>query len=334
MAHTPPPDTPGDEIADLLQLAGARRDPPQDAALRVRRAVHHEWQKIGRRRRHRVLVRSGIGLAAAAAVILFVLQRARLPEQPTIATDAETVGVVERLAGAATVEGPGRGGVDPLAAGRALVAGSTVRTALDGYAAFRLASGASVRLDAGTHVAVADSRTLQLERGAVYVDADVPGDTGIEVRTRFGIARDVGTRFEVRLSDSLLRVRVRNGRVRLEHQGLSFDAPPGTELAASGDAPLERRAVPLHGAIWEWTLRTAPAFAIEGRTLGAFLQWAEREGGWRVRFSDERLQQSAPSIVLHGSTEGLTPADALAVVLPTCGLRHRVAGDDIVIERQ
>jgi ferric-dicitrate binding protein FerR (iron transport regulator) len=153
------------------------------------------------------------------------------------------------------------------------------------------------------------------------------------VRTPLATARDIGTRFEVRLLDSGMRVRVRGGLVRLEHRGATYEATPGVELTATAGI-LQRRVAALHGPEWDWTLRVSPPFALEGRTLGSFLQWVEREGGWRPRFADPALERSSSSIVLHGSVEGLTPEEALAVVLPTCGLRHRVDGDLIRIEAQ
>jgi hypothetical protein len=37
-------------------------------------------------------------------------------------------------------------------------------------------------------------------------------------------------------------------------------------------------------------------------------------------------------MVLHGSITGLTPEEALSVVLPGCRLRHRVAGGTFHVE--
>ena len=79
---------------------------------------------------------------------------------------------------------------------------------------------------------------------------------------------------------------------------------------------------------------------MEGKTLGAFLDWVSREGAWTVTFADRRLSEAARATVLHGRPDllkGLTPAEALDVVLPTCGLRHRVdinGGHRVVIERE
>ena len=68
-------------------------------------------------------------------------------------------------------------------------------------------------------------------------------------------------------------------------------------------------------------------------TLSVFLDWVAREGGWTIRFADEALRRSAPSIVLRGSIDGLTPEQALEAILPTCGLTHRIANGTVTIDR-
>jgi hypothetical protein len=36
-------------------------------------------------------------------------------------------------------------------------------------------------------------------------------------------------------------------------------------------------------------------------------------------------------VILHGSVEGMTPEEALAAVLPTCGLEFEIDGDSLII---
>jgi ferric-dicitrate binding protein FerR (iron transport regulator) len=335
MADERDPDVPADEVAALLRLAGPRPSPPRDAEARVRLAVHDEWEQTVRNRaRRRTTTWLSIGLAAAASMVILVNVKNRIRgPQPVTPSEAVMVAVVERTTGRVTTGAAGEIAGLVAGAGREIRSGSTIRTGPDSFARLRSISGASVRLDASTEVRLPDRLTLHLERGAIYIDSGPGGHAGIEVRTPFGIARDVGTRFEVRLGERALRVRVREGLVRLEHRGSSYDGTAGFELLASPDGAVERRVVALHGADWDWTVRAGAPFALEGRTLDTFLQWIEREGGWRVKFEDAGLERSASTIVLHGSIDGLTPADALGVVLPTCGLAHRTSGNDLVIAR-
>ena len=76
----------------------------------------------------------------------------------------------------------------------------------------------------------------------------------------------------------------------------------------------------------------APGFDIEGRSLEAFLSWVSRETGLRTDLHDEDTVRAA-EIDLHGSIDGLTPVEALAAVLPACGLKHRIDAGTLQIER-
>jgi hypothetical protein len=78
-------------------------------------------------------------------------------------------------------------------------------------------------------------------------------------------------------------------------------------------------------AAWDWIASVVPMLDIEGRTLGEFLQWIARERDLRVEFASASLAQSAPSIRLSGSIEGMTLEQALVSVLATCRLDCRIA---------
>ena len=92
-----------------------------------------------------------------------------------------------------------------------------------GRAAIVLANGVELRLDSDTAITVDTERSMSLTRGAVYLDSS--NRTGppeaVAIVARGTVIRDIGTRYEVRLSDQELRVRVRDGRVevveRLRH---------------------------------------------------------------------------------------------------------------------
>src|SRR5690606_15313981 len=103
-------------------------------------------------------------------------------------------------------------------------------------------------------------------------------------------------------------------------------AARGEELVLTAAGALSRGSVPFHGEAWSWVEDIAPSFELEGRTLGELLAWFGRETGLDVTWSDPAAEQRAAPIVLHGSVDALSPEEALAAVLPTCGLAHRVDG--------
>ena len=92
------------------------------------------------------------------------------------------------------------------------------------------------------------------------------GAGAIEVETPQGTVRDIGTRFEVRVSDESLRVRVRDGVVSVTGGSAARAARAGTELTVTSVAIVERP-FDISDADWSWITRAGPTFVLEGRTL-------------------------------------------------------------------
>ncbi len=318
-------------IARLVRLAGARPAVPDARTARVRAGVHDFWRESLRRTRRRRLVRFLIPMAAvlAAGVAAGALLRWRT------GTVGEPAGSVRRAEGRVMGE-DGR----PVAAGVAVASGSGLSTGPDGRAALLLRSGPAVRVDTDTDLRLISSRVLELRRGAIYIDtreSAVPDERdqagGLEVRTRLGRVLDVGTQFEVRLSDDALRVSVREGSVRVDRDDRTYPALSGTRLRVDDRGAVQTEAVPVQGAGWSWIQSIAPPFVLEGRSLEDYIAWLSRETGWRVSYADASIAAGASKVILHGSTSGLRPDETPGAVLPACGLRHRVDAGTLVVER-
>lgn len=321
------PETPRDPLARLLRAAGPRPEVPKERAARVRRAVRSEWQRAVRRRR---IVRWSFALAplAAAALLFLVLRTGVEP------ASAGVVATLESATGPVRLEQPGTRRAQALDLGAELSGGASLSTPSGCRAALRLAGGASLRLDAETHVRLLAAGTVQLDRGAVYIDTEGVKDAApVEVRTRHGIARDVGTQFEVRLGESALRVRVREGRVDLSREGRVESAQAGTELNLDAAGQYARREIALNGPEWGWVQEAAPPFELEGRTLGEFLAWVARETALEVRWTNPDQRSNVLSVRLHGSVRGLTPREACDAVLASCGLEFSEENGSILIQR-
>ncbi len=208
--------------------------------------------------------------------------------------------------------------------------------ALSGPVRVETAGGATVRLHAETRLRFVSAAVLELERGAIYVDTGSgPRSSRIEVRTPLGTVRDVGTLFAVQVVDpTTLVVRVRDGEVLTEHQGIADRTPAGQEMVLHRDGTVERHAVAAYGPAWDWVLAAAPGFDVEGRTLQELLDWVSRETGWQIVFADPGLAGSAGKTVLHGSLGGLRPDQAPFAVLPGAGLRGEVEDGKLLIQRR
>jgi ferric-dicitrate binding protein FerR (iron transport regulator) len=322
-----------DPIADLLARAGPRTPVPQETAARVREAVHGHWRR-SLDARHRRQSRRILAIAAVAAFAVVAAGTwSWLVSSRQSSSASAPAGRPVTIANVEAVSGNGlkmvvRGTDRPLALlmGRAVSAGAAIVTSQTGRVALRTLGGASVRVDVSSRLRVLSPSDLVLESGALYIDnpPGVPGRRRIEVRTPQGWVFDEGTQFEIRVGPSGLRVRVREGAVVVHRDITNAHAVGGEVLRLDSTGAVERGSLPPYGPEWAWVTELAPAPVIEGRRLGKFLEWVERESGWQVRFTDPSVARASAGVVLHGSIDGLTPATALATVLPTCGFSHRV----------
>ncbi len=327
-----------DEVARLLRLAGPPPTLDQAEVAAIRAAARDAWHRqLARRSARRRQIWAGGALAASLLVALGLAFRASEradPPGPPVARLELHAGALSVQSAAGTYELS-----DELGAGSVLVTGA------DGRAALRMANATSVRLDAGSRVRLVSSSALALESGALYLDTGPHTPSGaaagrrseLAVATPLGEVTHLGTQFEVRLvpatgtTSEALRVRVREGEVRVATDREIHDVGAGSELRLSAAGELGRGAVAPHDEAWRWAIEAAPVPAIEGQTLASFLDWAAREMGVRWRVAGSLPAATPQAIVLHGSVSDLSPEAALEVVLTGSGLRSLRSGDELQI---
>lgn len=323
---------PRDPVGALVRLAGPRDPVPPDRLHRLRASAHAEWRvHVSTHRRRAVAARAGQALAAAALVVLGI--RLGVNREPAVPPAPAEVATVERALGAVRVVSATTATPRLLNAGDRLREGDRLDTSGGGRVVVLLTGGARVRVDQGTLVRWAGASVIALDAGAIYVEASHGTGAALEVQTPFGVARDIGTRFEARLRDDALVVRVRDGLVRVSRPDDSHDVNPGDELTVGTDGRTARRTIAPSGPEWTWAMTLARPFTLEGRSLGDFLDWAAAETGWRVQFVRATDEQRAAHTRLHGSIAGLTPDEAIEAVLPVSGVDHVLADGILTIRR-
>jgi transmembrane sensor len=302
-------------LARLMQAA-PRGTPGAAARARAFEAVHAEWRELQARRAGAARRRAGFAAASIAVAALGgVLWMQYFP--PSIAS-------ADRLFGNVSVSGA------PLEAGTRLRHGARLATAAGSGVLLRYSPDLTLRLDAGTRVTLADAGNLQLEQGRVDVVVTPGVAVPFVVHTAAGDVHHVGTRYVVNVSGAGVEVAVREGAVRI-------DAGKGVARAAAGEllqiAPggaVARRAL-TDDAAWAWVAKLPTPVVIEGRTLAQFLRWYAAETGRRVDFADAGTRARAASAVLHGSVDGLPPAQALAIVVASVDLAAVVPAQGPVV---
>jgi ferric-dicitrate binding protein FerR (iron transport regulator) len=320
------PDDRDDAMRELLRQPRPLADDAVRAA-RVYRAVHAAWRDTADGTRH---WRRGVALAAAAVLVvaigLTLVNRLRERGTPQAAAPiASTLFVTSEVV--FQHDGQARAG----RVGEELTAGTRITT-YGGRAAIVLANGIELRLDSNTAITLDTQRSMSVTRGAVYLDSShrTGPPESVAIVARGTVIRDIGTRYEVRLSDEELRVRVRDGRVEVSSAFGMREADRGGQLRVTSSGILSGRAS-TSGADWDWIMRAVGPPQLEGRPLTEFLAWAEREGGRPIRFADPAMERANAATIVYGAIEHLTVEEALDVVLPSCGLTRRTDGDVITI---
>jgi ferric-dicitrate binding protein FerR (iron transport regulator) len=187
-----------------------------------------------------------------------------------------------------------------------------------------LVGGGLMRLKAGARISTTSAQELELESGTVYIDIDPAHPHGtLSVRTPYGLVQHLGTQFEMTLLAAALRVRVREGAVRVIRSDLAT-ASAGQEILLGATGIVQRRIIATDGPEWDWVQEPPSAFVAEGQPVLALVLWTGRETGRRLEFADDRTRQIAERTILHGSILGLSPNEALRAMLATTTLQAEV----------
>jgi len=321
---TPPdPNPDSDATLDELLRETLETAPLDRAALdRIKAATNHEWRAATQRAPARLIRtrRLWIGALAAAGIaglfVLGVVMRSGI--EPTV------VGTLSRLRAGSIEAHWAFVRHRALRVGDALRVGETI--VAQGPALVSLAGGGTLRIAAGTAIEMASKTRMTLQRGLIYVDTP-PATTGpgeLQLMTSAGLIEHLGTAYEVLSDGSTVRIRVREGRIRLVDAANAVIAGQGTELTAGSQGSVSRRKFDPYGADWAWVASLAPEFNTDGRSLFDFLQWASRELGRQLEFADPQAEQIAHRTILHGSIRGDGVQESLSTVLQTTSLTYEI----------
>ncbi|MGI9257812.1 MAG: FecR domain-containing protein [Gammaproteobacteria bacterium] len=331
--HETPDDQGRDVLGELIQVAGRRPSPSASHYEQTFAATHAIWQRKVRATRQRQRV---FAVAASIAILAIgigaILRFAPDTPLPPIASAVIVQGDV-------AVFSPATGTWAPVTEpGFGLGAGDRLRTESDGRAAFTLGDAISVRLDSASDLMFTSESELELIAGIVYIDSG-PGDQAgtVEIETAHGVLQDIGTQFEVATMTDNLRVRVREGLVKLfqAEQVLAFEGKAGEEFSVDPSGTIRQISFSPYDPAWSWAEALAASPDVEGMPVLEFLNWVARETGREIQFDGRNVQLAAGSAILHGSAQSLTPMEALEVMLATTNFVYSLdTSGTIIISRR
>lgn len=315
---------PQDLVESLIRAAGRRAEPPDDACRQVLAAATAKFhEKTARRRERSWVVWAGAAAALTLAVGLVFQWTPPGAGSDEMAQVERVIGAVERA-----TDGPWQP-VGEMAA--PFTKGTKVRTLAGDGVGLLLADGASLRLAAGTEITLEAPGRLYLREGTIYVDHRNGAGTGYRIETPAGIARDLGTQFELAVAGSRLRLRVREGRVAVDRGGQTQEGSAGEQLEFHALGGVVRSAVAGTDASWQWTESLAPTPNVDGRPATVLIAWVARETGRHLRYDPPAIERRASTVILHGNIRHLPPLAALDAMLATTDLAYVLDGDSIVI---
>jgi ferric-dicitrate binding protein FerR (iron transport regulator) len=320
-----------DPLAELVRAGGRRVLPPAEDYEFVLAAAAGSWQRAVRARRRRQWA-GAIAATLAACAIGLTGYRYWIGVRP-----GEVLASANIVRGHVSVLRAGEKGWEPLFPGAAIANGARLRTQGDAAASLSLAAGGLMRLGDSTELAFVSDAHFQLIAGRAYIDSGAPDRRHrFIVDTSFGTVHDIGTVFEVRTAPNALRVRVREGSVRLDALAgrLSIEGHAGEELQVDAQGAPRRGAFPTAGPDWAWAEALAAAPNFDGQPLLRFLKWVARETGRPLRFQESDGEAQAASVMLHGSAHDLKPLDALELMLAATDFDYALSDDGAILIRR
>ena len=317
-----------DDIGPLIRLAERQSEVPAARAARVRAAAREQWTKQTHRRRQRRVFWS---VAAAAAMIAGVAFVIRTIPGAGRGDPAPIVAHVEQLEGRVESAGLESAAWSVVTASDSIEAATALRT-VAGRLSLRLDSGHCARVDRNSEVRFLARGGLELTAGRIYIDSGRNGrESPVELHTPYGVVQEIGTQYEVQLSDAMLRLRIREGSVIFHRPDGDLTVEAGQELRVSATQDPEIVSVEAHGPHWDWVSEIVSIPDFQGRTADEFLHWLAREKGWTLAFADVDVENAARQTVLEGDLRRFSPDEALQIVTTTSRLGHTTAAGELRI---
>ena len=290
-----------DDIGKLVRFAGERETVSAERLANARARVGAHWQDVVTSKRRQKVQNRWRQFSIAASLVAAVGITIALWQMRSAPTTEQLV-AVDRVAGEVMIDGRAAQN------GIVFATNSVIQTGTDGLVAMQFPSGQSVRLDHETRLVVSASDRVELIAGGVYVDSGpAPHSATIAVETRFGVATDVGTQFQVRIDDDQLQIGVREGLVELARPNtasLEIDAGNLYEVWESGEETGRR--ITGNDPIWSFAALIVPSFDIELATLEEYLRWYAREAGVALVWETDESYDIARRTELRGSINGMT----------------------------
>ncbi|MEQ9450227.1 MAG: FecR family protein [Pseudomonadales bacterium] len=267
-------------IQAIIKSAGARPKPDPFRKNADKARLRQVWTEEVRNNRRLKLWKMSVPVGLAAAVLLAVSLGL-----PQLGGMDESLGEILLTQGEVT-----HTSVEVDNQSNFLRTGDLLASKSNSSATIRLKDETIVQLAPHTQITLRDASDVWLHKGKIFVDS--PGiESHVTIRSSWGEIRDVGTQFEVSLSEDSLELAMREGiaEIRLEgnvHTPIvarSSEREADLVLVESGNK-ITRTSLKRTAQRWDWTRSGAPDYPGGEYDLASIVKWAARQTGRDISY--------------------------------------------------
>ncbi len=308
------------DIERLMNLAGPRPEPPDDIAQRVKANALQAWEgriwendadtaiepalAAAPRRRWQPFAIAACALIAAVALV---------STRPQSGGAIDLAGEVIYADGGYVLRG------NELGTGRNIAAGALLRTGADGHVNVRLDTRTTLRIAPDSSATLRSKHEIWLHDGRAYVDS-TSDEESVVIFTDALSVRDVGTQFEVSVSEGVTEVAVREGAVNLAvaSETVRAAANDGTgELVRVAAGQVAREAISSTDPRFDWTHRAVGWPDVWGGSLDELLEVAAREAGRTLVYVTPAAKMQAKQVMVPLPLQHLEFTEVIDAALDT-----------------
>ncbi|MEQ8691269.1 MAG: FecR family protein [Pseudomonadales bacterium] len=267
-------------IQAIIKSAGARPKPDPFRKNADKAHLRQVWTEEVRNNRRLKLWKMSVPVGLAAAVLLAV--SIGFPKLGNVDQSLGEIVLTQGEVSHTSVELDNQSNF--------LITGDLLASKSDSSATIRLKDETIVQLAPHTQITLRGASDIWLHKGKIFVDS--PGiENHVVIRSSWGEIRDIGTQFEVSLSDDSLELAMREGLTEIKLEGnvhtpivaRSSEREADLVLIESGNI-ITHTSLKRTARRWDWTRSGAPDYPGGDHDLATIVKWAARQTGRDVSY--------------------------------------------------
>ncbi|MBT4160688.1 MAG: hypothetical protein HOC70_04250 [Gammaproteobacteria bacterium] len=275
-------------VEQLLQGAGRRTPIPEEVRDRLETSFLSELNKSQQRNSRTRVVTAGSLAASVLVAVVLVFNSGSEQTRDLVASVTKDRGEVNW-----TYDND----LGPLTAGNTIQLGDVITTGTGSVSFAPVASSLDIRLAARSEISFVEPTTISLNQGTIYIDSGYIGSkkggeqSPLKILVNGVSVEHIGTQYMVSRNEHQIEVAVREGEVRIDHEGASVRSFGGLghgELTQFSDGRLvTTKPIATHDSRWSWAAELSPAIETNEMPVLDFMNWVSEQTGYSIVYRVE-----------------------------------------------